>query len=117
MVDLDRPIVPAPGGYVVDLEHPQRRGEAIITWVGIAGMAIATLLLVVRAYTKIVLVKKLSSDDCKSLSHTSRTLANNPMRVPHACMGEYSQLLNLQTRVADRLMADLLHTCTVSHYL
>ena len=66
MVDLDLPIVPAPDGYIIDLDSPQRRGEAIITWVGIVGMAIATSLLITRAYTKIVLVKKLSSDDCKS---------------------------------------------------
>ncbi|KAH6614189.1 hypothetical protein C7974DRAFT_444198 [Boeremia exigua] len=63
MIDLSKPIVPAPDGYVVDLQHPQRRGEAIITWVGIVGMVIATILLMIRAYTKIMLVKKLSSDD------------------------------------------------------
>ena len=67
MIDLSKPIVPAPDGYVVDLQHPQRRGEAIITWVGIVGMVIATILLMIRAYTKIMLVKKLSSDDCKFL--------------------------------------------------
>jgi hypothetical protein len=64
-MDLSKPIVPAPYGYVVDLENPQRRGEAIITWVGIVGMVIATTFLVVRAYTKLVFVKKLASDDCE----------------------------------------------------
>lgn len=66
MADLNKPIVPAPPGYVVDLENPQRRGESIITWVGIIGMVLATTLLLVRAYTKVVLVKKMASDDCKS---------------------------------------------------
>ena len=66
MVDLDKPIVPAPHGYVVDLHNPQRRGEAVITWVGIVGMVLATTLLMIRAYTKAVLVKKIESDDCES---------------------------------------------------
>lgn len=66
MADLNKPIIPAPDGYVVDLENPQQRGEAIITWVGIVGMVIATALLMIRAYTKLVLVKKIASDDCES---------------------------------------------------
>jgi hypothetical protein len=65
MMDLSKPIVPAPHGYVVDLENPQRRGEAIIIWVGIVGMVIATTLLFIRAYTKLVVVKTLASDDCE----------------------------------------------------
>ncbi|KAF2641565.1 hypothetical protein P280DRAFT_426256 [Massarina eburnea CBS 473.64] len=63
MSDLNKPIVPAPVGYVVDLENPQRRGEDIIAWAGIVGMVIATALLIIRAYTKVVLVKKITSDD------------------------------------------------------
>ncbi|KAI4671176.1 uncharacterized protein J4E88_009209 [Alternaria novae-zelandiae] len=63
MVDLTQPIVRAPDDYVVDLENPQRRGEVIILWIGIVGTIISTFLLAVRAYTKAVLVKKLSSDD------------------------------------------------------
>ena len=66
MVDLDKPIVPAPDGYTVDLANPQRRGEAIITWFGIVGMVLATVLLIIRAYTKIYLVKAITSDDCES---------------------------------------------------
>lgn len=65
MVNLDEPIVPAPAGYLVDHANPQRRGEALITWTGIVGMVIATALMIIRAYTKVVLVKKLSSDDCE----------------------------------------------------
>ncbi|QDS72191.1 hypothetical protein FKW77_004981 [Venturia effusa] len=63
MVDLGKPIVPAPEGYVVDLDNPQRRGEAVIIWVGIIGLVVATLLLMLRAYTKIVLVKRFAADD------------------------------------------------------
>lgn len=65
MVDLDKPIVPAPEGYVISLDNPQRRGQALITWVGVVGMVIATALLVIRAYTKVRLVKKISSEDCE----------------------------------------------------
>jgi hypothetical protein len=66
MVDLDKPIVPAPASYVIDLANPQRHGEALILWFGLVGMLISTALLILRAYTKMVIVKKVSSDDCKS---------------------------------------------------
>lgn len=102
MVDLNQPIVPAPGGYVVDLENPQRRGEAVITWVGVVGMVIATSLLIVRAYTKLVLVKKLSSDDCKSSLYTPCSLANNSVRVSPACVGRCLETIRLiNTSMAD----------------
>jgi predicted nucleic acid-binding Zn ribbon protein len=65
MINLNAPIVSAPVGYVVDLENPQRRGEAIIVWVGVTGLVMATVLLMIRAYTKIALAKKVTSDDCK----------------------------------------------------
>lgn len=64
-MDLSKPIVKAPEGYVVDLANPQRRGEALITWVGIVGIILGTILLIIRMYTKAVLAKKVSSDDCK----------------------------------------------------
>lgn len=66
MIDLEKPIVSAPVGYVINLENPQRRGEAVIVWVGMIGLIVATILLMIRAYTKVVLVKKVASDDCKS---------------------------------------------------
>ncbi|KAE9962581.1 hypothetical protein BLS_000164 [Venturia inaequalis] len=63
MIDLEKPIVSAPVGYVINLENPQRRGEAVIVWVGMIGLIVATILLMIRAYTKVVLVKKVASDD------------------------------------------------------
>jgi hypothetical protein len=65
MADFNKPIVPAPAGYLVDLDNPQRRGQTIITYIRILGMLIATMLLVIRANTKLVYVKKVSSDDCE----------------------------------------------------
>lgn len=59
MINLTKPIVPAPAGYIVDLANPQRRGEAFITWFGVVGMLAATILLITRAYTKVVLVKRI----------------------------------------------------------
>jgi hypothetical protein len=64
MAALHKPIVPAPAGYMINLDNPQRRGQTIITCIGVLGMLIATMLLVIRAYTKLVFVKKVSSDDC-----------------------------------------------------
>jgi hypothetical protein len=65
MAEFNKPIVPAPAGYLVDLDNPQRRGQTIITCIGVLGMLIATMLLVIRAYTKLVFVKKVSLDDCE----------------------------------------------------
>jgi len=64
-MDPNKPILAPPPGFVVDLENPQRRGQTVLTWVGIVGMVIATTLLIIRTYTKLVVVKKLHSDDCK----------------------------------------------------
>lgn len=88
MVDLTQPIVPAPDGHIVNLENPQQRGRAIILWFGIVGMLISTLLLFVRAYTKVVLVKKVASDDCKSSLYARCILANICARVSSARVGE-----------------------------
>ncbi|TLD32550.1 hypothetical protein E2P81_ATG05526 [Venturia nashicola] len=66
MFDLEKPIVPAPVGYVVNLENPQRRGEAVIVWVGVVGLVIATILLMIRAYTKVVVVKKIDAGDYRA---------------------------------------------------
>lgn len=71
-MDLNKPIIPAPAGYVVNLEDPQRRGEAVITWVGCIGMVIATTLLLIRLYTKLFIVKKIASDDCELSPHKLR---------------------------------------------
>lgn len=95
MADLNKPIVPAPNGYIVDLQNPQRRGEAIITWVGIVGMVFATTLLMIRGYTKVVLVKKMASDDCRFGYHSCTGSANTMARVSSTRMGE--SLLELQT--------------------
>lgn len=94
MANLNKPIVPAPANYVVDLENPQRRGEAIITCVGIMGIVNATALLIVRAYTKVVLVKKIASDDCRSrLQETVVKLSNTSGRVSLARVGRCSKKL------------------------
>ncbi|KAI8937382.1 hypothetical protein NX059_006586 [Plenodomus lindquistii] len=66
MLDLTQPIIPAPPGYVVSLDNPQQQGKDLIIWIGIVGMGLSTLLLIIRAYTKVVLVKKLSSDDYRA---------------------------------------------------
>ena len=89
MADLNKPIMPAPANYLVDLENPQRRGEALIVWVGVVGMATATVLLLIRLYTKLVLVKKITSDDCRSpAGQTLVELSNTFHRVSLTRMGE-----------------------------
>lgn len=89
MIDLDKPIVAAPVGYVVNLENPQRRGEAVLVWVGVVGLVIATILLMIRAYTKLVFVKKVASDDCKFITPGRVGLGESDtiIRVYIACVG------------------------------
>ncbi|KAF1952215.1 hypothetical protein CC80DRAFT_495554 [Byssothecium circinans] len=62
-IDMSKPLVSAPPGYHVDLAHPQRQGQVLNYWVASVGMVLATIFMGIRAYTKIVLVKKWSSDD------------------------------------------------------
>ncbi|KAF1362648.1 hypothetical protein EJ07DRAFT_105666, partial [Lizonia empirigonia] len=69
---------PPPPGCVVDLDNPQRRGQDLITWIGIVGLFIATVLLIVRMYTKAVLAKKINSDDwCLLFAWKSSSLSSN----------------------------------------
>jgi hypothetical protein len=49
MGEFNKPIVLAPAGYLVGLDNPQRRGQTIITYIGVLGMPIATMFLVIRA--------------------------------------------------------------------
>lgn len=62
-MDMNKPLFPAPPGYVVDLSNPQRTGEAANLWVGAVGMILSTLFMAVRIYTKTRFAKCLSADD------------------------------------------------------
>jgi hypothetical protein len=62
-MDMDQPIFPAPAGYIVDILHPQRSGEAANIWVGTVGMVISSLFMGIRLYTKIKLAKNFTADD------------------------------------------------------
>lgn len=117
MVDLAQPIVPVPDGYVVDLENPQRRGEATILWIGIMGTAISTCLLAVRAYTKVVLVKKVSSDDCKFSLYTRYIFTNNCARLFAPCMGRCLGFCCRRKLLADMIWSSVGRSlpCLYSH--
>ncbi|KAF2715753.1 hypothetical protein K504DRAFT_511193 [Pleomassaria siparia CBS 279.74] len=60
---MSKPLVPAPPGYTVDVAHPQRQGQVLNYWVASVGMVLATVFVGIRAYTKIVLVRKWASED------------------------------------------------------
>jgi hypothetical protein len=63
MMDMNKPVFPAPAGYIVDILHPQRSGEAPNIWVGTVGMIISSLFMEIRLYTKIKLAKNFTADD------------------------------------------------------
>jgi hypothetical protein len=62
MPEPNNPIMPAPAGYLVDLENPQRRDQTTITCVGVVEVLFATISLIIRVCTKLVFVKKVSLD-------------------------------------------------------
>ncbi|KAL1797158.1 hypothetical protein ACET3X_003764 [Alternaria dauci] len=62
-MDMNQPIFPAPPGYVVDVDNPQRTGEAANFWVGTLGMIVAAIFVVIRIFTKTRLAKSLTPDD------------------------------------------------------
>jgi len=64
-MDMNQPIFPAPPGYFVDLDNPQRTGEAANFWVGTLGMIVAAIFMVIRVYTKTRLAKNFTPDDGK----------------------------------------------------
>jgi hypothetical protein len=64
-MDMNQPILSAPPGYVVDVENPQRTGEAANFWVGTLGMIFAAIFMVIRVFTKTRLAKGFTPDDSK----------------------------------------------------
>jgi hypothetical protein len=64
-MDMNQPIFSAPPGYVVDVENPQRTGEAANFWVGTLGMIFAAIFMVIRVFTKTRLAKGFTPDDSK----------------------------------------------------
>ncbi|KIW03028.1 uncharacterized protein PV09_05682 [Verruconis gallopava] len=56
-------LVPAPSGYHVDFEHPQRRGIPAAYWVTGVGLVISTMFLAMRLYTKIRIVREFKAED------------------------------------------------------
>ncbi|CAN9134237.1 unnamed protein product [Alternaria alternata] len=62
-MDMNQPIFSAPPGYVVDVDDPQRTGEAANFWVGTLGMIVAAIFMVIRVFTKTRLAKGFTPDD------------------------------------------------------
>jgi len=67
-MDMNKPIFPAPPGYIVDVDNPQRTGEAANFWIGTLGMIIAAIFMAIRVYTKTRLAKNFTPDDSKLFS-------------------------------------------------
>jgi len=56
-------ILPAPAGYVINFDHPQRLGIPETYWVVGIGNLISMMFFVQRLYTKVAILKKLNWDD------------------------------------------------------
>jgi hypothetical protein len=65
-MDMSKPIFPAPLGYSVDLQNPQRSGQAANFLTAVVGMVVAAAFLGIRMYTKAILTRTFTLDDGKS---------------------------------------------------
>lgn len=58
-------LLPAPPGYVVDFDNPQRRGVPGCYWVTGVGLVLSTALFAMRTFTKARIVRDFKIEDCK----------------------------------------------------
>ena len=61
--DSDTAAMPAPEGEVANFAHPERYLHTANKVVVIVGLVVSTLCLLVRGYTRVVVVRKLLPDD------------------------------------------------------
>ena len=59
----NQPAAPAPSGYVVHMNNPQTTELELGVAIGIAAIALSTLFLSLRLYTRIAFTKSLGIDD------------------------------------------------------
>ena len=57
------PAAPAPSGYIVHMNDPQTSELELGVAIGIAAIAISTIFLLLRLYTRVVFTKSLGIDD------------------------------------------------------
>lgn len=60
-------VMPAPEGYVIDFDHPQRQGVPEAYWIAGVGGFFAILFMAQRLYTKVFLTGGLMLDDGKNM--------------------------------------------------
>lgn len=56
-------VLPAPEGYIVDFDNPQRMAVPHAYWIAGAGGILTVLMMAQRLYTKIFLIGKFQMDD------------------------------------------------------
>ncbi|KAK7949378.1 uncharacterized protein PG986_010264 [Apiospora aurea] len=56
-------VLPAPGDYIVDLDHPRQDTDVVTYWIVAAGNVLSLLFMVQRLYTKIALLKEFRLED------------------------------------------------------
>lgn len=69
MTDGVLTLLPAPDGYVVDFDNPQRQATHEAYWVASVGNVVALLFLMQKLYTKIHLDKRFQTDDSEILPY------------------------------------------------
>lgn len=55
-------VIPPPPGVIANIDNPQRKGQQIVVLSG-AGMAISTLFLIMRIFTKVKINRSFGQED------------------------------------------------------
>lgn len=98
-MDMNQPIFPAPPGYVVNLDNPQRTGEAANFWVGTSGMIVAAIFMATRVYTKTKLAKNFTPDDGKLSQAPLRMLQGRYYDFPYLTRSTVALLIAWVRRI------------------
>ena len=56
-------VLPAPGGYIVDLDHPKGHADVATYWIVGVGNVLALMFMAQRLFTKATLLKEFRLED------------------------------------------------------
>ena len=85
--DLSKiPAVPAPGGEVSNFDNPDNKITATLVLISVC-LAIMTIMMLVRIYTRTVVKKSMGLDDCQCLSCLDEWLLTNGLRSGACSLG------------------------------
>jgi hypothetical protein len=86
-------VLPAPEGYVVDFENPQRQAVPHAYYIAGVGRTLSLLMMGQRLHTKFVVMGKIQMDDSMTQIHP-----------PHTCYIRWRRQRNHPLHISSRLL-------------